>query len=654
MALRTDIDSLPTQPGVYLMRDAKADVLYVGKAVDLRARVRQYFARSGGDGRFHIEFLVPRIQDVEVVVTRTEREALILEDTLIKKYQPRYNVKLKDDKSWLSVRLNLKEAWPRVTTVRRWRDDGAKYFGPYLNEVNAWEVLKLLKRTVPLRTCTDSTFRAHSERPCIEYQMGRCAAPCVGHVDADGYGELVQEATFLLEGKNRELARRLEARMHAAASTLNYEGAARIRDSLRLIERLAEKQTAHAAPGKKDRDVFALHREGELAAVAMLPVRDGRLQDPRAWTFRTVAEEDSELLGRLITQLYSATIPPPQEILTQVEVDEAVLRAELLSEIGDRKVEIRVPQRGDGVALIDLAARNAAVRFQAAHSKQERAEQALFELKDRLHLTDLPRHIECYDNSNIQGTDPVGSLVTFRDGRPWKDGYRIFKIRTVEGADDFATMKEVLGRRFQRALNADAGWELPDLILIDGGRGQLSMVVAACRELNVDVLGPGGNPLPLGSLPGDQRGQRWTLARDGDTDADPLPADPQDPTRLAIRVVSIAKPREGEDADKIYEPGRRNPVPFRPYSAGLHLLQALRDEAHRFGVSHHRKLRSKRTLTSELDSIPGVGPALRKKLLRHFGSLKKVRAASVQDLAQVRGIGVARAAAIHEALTTGR
>ena len=523
-------------------------------------------------------------------------------------------------------------------------------------------------------------FRAHQDRPCIEYQMGRCAAPCVGYVDEAGYDELIGEATLLLEGKNRELARKLEVRMHAAAEGLRYEEAARIRDSLRLIEHLADKQTAHAAPGKKDRDVFALQREGELAAVALLPVRGGRLQDARAWTFRGVAEEDGELLGRLITQLYSKTIPPPQEILTQVKVDEAELRAELLGEVADRKVSIRVPQRGDGVRLMDLAKRNVAVRFQAAHSKQERAEQALFELKDRLHLTELPRHIECYDNSNIQGTDPVGSLVTFKDGRPHKKGYRIFKIRTVEGADDFATMKEVLGRRFKRALAGDAGWELPDLVVIDGGRGQLSMVVAACRELGVDVLGPGGNPLPVGVLPGDprRRRHRWRMVRDGDAGAWSVPPPPEDAgpgvfahtskadageesaesaeetaPRLAIRLVSIAKPREGEDADKIYEPGRRNPVPFRPHSAGLHLLQALRDEAHRFGVSHHRKQRRKRTLTSELDSIPGVGPTLRKKLLRHFGSLKRVKAASAADLAAVKGIGKAKAEAIAAALSSG-
>ena len=670
MPLQTDLDSLPTQPGVYLMKDTADEVLYVGKAVDLRARVKQYF--SGGDGRFHIDFLVPQIHRVEVVVTLTEREALILEDTLIKKYQPRYNVKLKDDKSWLSLRLHPTEVWPRVTLVRRWKDDGARYFGPYLDELNARQVVKLLKRTVPLRTCSDTVFRAHSERPCIEFQMGRCVAPCVGAVTEEEYDDLVQEATLLLDGRNRELARKLEARMGAAAADLRFEQAAKIRDSLQIIERLAEKQTAQAAPGRKDKDVFALHREGELAAVAMLPVRDGRLQDARAWSFRGVAEEDGELLGRLITQLYSKTIRPPPEILTTVELDEPELRAELLEELAERKVTIRVPQRGEGRRLAEIADRNALVRFQAAHTKQERAEQALFELQDRLHLTELPRHIECYDNSNIQGTDPVGALVTFKDGRPWKKGYRIFKIRDVEGPDDFATMKEVLGRRFKRALDGDAGWELPDLILIDGGRGQLNMVAAVCRELGVDVLGPGGRPIPLGSLPGDmlhRRDRLLRVSRGEDAGLWSVPSAPDDPGAgvheaaiaarqaghaaedpPAIRLVSIAKPREGEAADKIYEPGRANAVPFRPYSAGLHLLQQLRDEAHRFGVSHHRKQRKKRTLTSEIDEIPGIGDALRKRLLRHFGSVKKLKEATAEDLLAVEGIGKAKAERIALAL----
>ena len=616
--LTTDLDTLPTRPGVYLMKDARGGVLYVGKAVDLRARVKQYWAnQERGDGRFHIAFLVPRIREVEVQVTASEREALILENTLIKRFQPRYNVKLKDDKTWLSLRLPVEDPWPRVTLVRRWKDDGARYYGPYLDEVNARQVLKLLTRTIPLRTCSDAVFKAHSARPCIEYQMGRCAAPCAGIVDSAGYGQLVDEAKLLLEGRNKELVKRLGARMEAEADRLRYEQAARIRDGMQLIERIGERQVAQQDPGQKDRDVFGLHREGELAAVAMVPMREGRMQHARAFLFRDLAEEDGELLGRLISQIYSGTVPPPPEILVSSDVPDAELRAELLGEIAGRKVAIRRPQRGDGRRLIDIALENAKVRFQAAHSKAERAEQALMALKKALRLPRLPRLIECYDNSNIQGTDPVGAMVTFRDGRPWKAGYRIFRIRTVVGADDYATMREVLSRRFKRALDGAEGWELPDLLLIDGGRGQLSMVQAACHDCGVAVIGPDG-------------------------------AVPEGP---AIRLISIAKPREDEPSDKIYEAGRTNPVPLKPHSPALHLLQQARDEAHRFGVSHHRKQRKKRTLTSELDEVDGVGAVLRKRLLTHFGSVSRLKKASLEEIAAVPGVGGKRAERIHTALS---
>jgi len=624
--LQTNLDELPTDPGVYVMRDVGDDVLYVGKAVDLRARVKQYFA--GGDGRFHVGFLVPRIQRVEVQVTRTEREALILEDTLIKKFQPPYNVKLKDDKTWLSIRLNQSERWPRVTLVRRWKDDGARYFGPYLNEVKAREVVKLLKRTIPLRTCTDSVFRAHSERPCIEFQMGRCSAPCVGKIDEGGYDDLVTEARLLLEGRNTELVRKLKERMGEASERLEFESAARLRDNIALIGRLAEKQVAHDAPGSKAVDAFALHREGELASVAMLPRRGGRLQDARAFAFHNLADDDDELLGRLITQLYSATVRPPPEILVPLPIADMDLRAELLSEIAGHKVVIRVPMRGKGRQVLDLAQRNAEVRFQAAHSKTARSEQALGELQRLLRLPRPPRNIECYDNSNIQGTDPVGAMVTFRDAVPHKKGYRIFKIKTVVGADDYASMTEVLSRRFTRALNGDEGWALPDLVVIDGGRGQLSMVTQVCQDLGVQVAGPDGQPIGA-----------WS--------------DPSLLTQPTIRLVAISKPREGEATDKIYEPGRSNPVGFKPHSAGLHVLQRARDEAHRFGVSHHRKQRKKRTLTSELDTIAGIGPTLRKRLLTTFGSVTKVKRASVEAIAAVPGMGRKRAEAVAEALKSG-
>ena len=627
--LDAEIAGLPTQPGVYLFKDSSQEVLYVGKAVDLRARVRQYFQSAGGDGRFHIAFLVPQIRDIEVVVTATEREALILEDTLIKKYQPRYNVRLKDDKTWLSVRLTVHEKWPRAMLVRKWRDDGSRYFGPYLDEVNARRVLKLMTRTVPLRTCSDGVFRAHNRRPCIEFQMGRCSAPCVGHVTEEDYREHVGEALLLLEGRNRELAKRLESRMLLAAERLRYEEAARLRDSVALIRNLKERQSAQVRPSQSDSDVFALHREGELACVAIMPVRDGRLQDARGFSFQSVAEEDDELLGRLITQLYSATIPPPPDILVPFAVADADLRAELLSEMAGRKVRFVVPKRGDRLQLVDIARRNAKVRFDSMHSKAERAERAMFGLQKALRLPGLPRRIECYDNSNIQGTDPVGSMVVFQDGNPHKAGYRIFKIKTVVGADDYATMKEVLGRRFHRGLDSDEGWEWPDLVVIDGGRGQLAMVVSACEELGIDVVSA-------------QEAQLLELARRAKRDRKDEPR--------KLRVVSIAKPTEDEITDKIYEPGRSNPVPIKPHDPALHLLQAARDEAHRFGVSHHRKLRSKRTLQSGLDVIPGIGATLRKRLLRSFGSLKRLKQADADAIAAVPGVGRKKAEAIVAAL----
>jgi len=607
--LKTNLETLPSRPGVYLLKGADGNVLYVGKAIQLKSRVKQYFAAHGkGDGRFHISFLIPQVSQVEVIVTSNEREALILEDTLIKKFRPRYNVRLKDDKTWESVRLSLAASWPRVSTVRRWKDDGARYYGPFLHGISAKKVVRLLIQAVPLRTCSDSVFRAHNQRPCIEYQMDRCPGPCAGKVSAEDYRAQVRQGQLLLDGKTQELTRELKIKMEEASAELRFEAAADLRDRIRLAERIGAKQAA-AKPGARDSDTFGLHREGELASVAVLPMRGGKMQEARSFTFRGLAEEDPELLGRLITQLYSATNPPPGELLVPVEVDSSELRKELLSELAGRKVALRVPHRGDSKRLLELAAENARVRFDVSHSKRERAEQALAGLQRALRLSSPPRRIECYDNSNIQGTDPVGAMVTFSDGEPQKAGYRIFRIKTVTGADDYATMKEVFSRRFKRALAEDPGWEWPDLVVVDGGRGQLNMAVAAIRDLGIDVMGLDGRPIPPAH---------------GST---------------IVRVVSLAKPREGEETDKVYEPGRQNPLGLRAHEASLQLLQRARDEAHRFSVSHHRKQRSKRTLRSELDTIKGVGPTLRKRLLRHFGSMKGLRAASTEDVAAVRGVG---------------
>lgn len=620
--LLTDIDALPEQPGAYLMRGADGEVLYVGKAVDLRARVKQYWAREA-DGRFHIGFLVPQISTVEVVVTTHEREALLLEDTLIKKYQPRYNVKLKDDKSWLSVRLPVRDPWPRLTLVRRWREDGARHFGPYLNEVNAREVLRLVTRLVPLRTCTDAVFRAHNKRPCIEHDMGRCAAPCAGRVDAAGYKGLVGEAVLLLEGRSREVKRRLELRMTTHAEALDFEEAARCRDRLALLERIAEKQSARVAEDK-DVDAFALVREGTLAAVTLLPLREGRLQDPLAWSFSEVVCEDGELLDAVIGQYYEATDGVPGEVLLSHPVPNAEARGQWLADRCGRKVRLAVPQRGEGRRIVHLSLQNAHVRFQAAWSKADRAGQRLNRLAELLRLPKLPRRMECYDNSNTQGTDPVGSMVTFRDAAPWKDGYRIFKIREVEGADDFATMREVLGRRIRRAVAGEEGWELPDLIVIDGGRGQLAQAVAACFDAGIGVYGPDGGPLHGG------------------------------PAAPLVRIISIAKPGDDEATDKLFEPGRANAISLRPNDPGLHLVQAIRDEAHRFGVHHHRGQRTQRTVRSALDDIPGVGPTLRTRLLKRFGSVRNLAEADEARIAEVQGVGPGRAKLIRDAVASFR
>ena len=443
------------------------------------------------------------------------------------------------------------------------------------------------------------------------------------------YAETVREAILLLEGRHDELCGRMEARMLEHSEALRFEEAARLRDAIQLIRRLADRQSARGDL-ENDRDVFGLHREGPLAAIALMPMREGRLEDARAFTFRGVVEDDGELVGRLITQLYGATIPPPQEILVPVAVPDATLRAELLSELAGRRVHIKHPRRGDKRRLVELAQKNAALRFESAHSKQERKEQAMFGLQKALRLPHLPRRIECYDNSNIGGSDPVGSMVSFVDGAPDKGGYRVFKIRTVEGADDYATMHEVLTRRLKRALDGEGGWELPDLLVIDGGRGQLRHVRVVCEELGIRV----GLPEGLSEL-GAPRAAEATA----DYGAAPV-----------LFLASIAKPLEREPTDKIFQPGRKGPLHLRAHDPALRLLQAARDEAHRFGVSHHRKQRRKRTLRSQLDDVPGVGTVLRRRLLLQFGSLTALRQASEEQIAAVQGVGPRRARAIAEAL----
>ncbi len=590
---------LPKCSGVYLFKDARGGVLYVGKAKNLRARVRQYL--TGHDTRQKVRYLVAQARDVQPIITDTEREALILEHSLIKKYKPRYNARLKDSASFLHLRLNLGGPWPRYTLTRAVRADGARYFGPYPSAGKARETLAFLERHFPLRTCTDRVMRSRV-RPCLLYQMGRCVAPCVeGHTDTASYEAIVRDSVLLLDGRNTELIARLKARMFAAAEALDFERAARLRDLLRALAESAERQkTADTKLG--DRDIWALFREGDAGCGVVLPVREGLMLEPVSFPFDGAMEGDGELLSSWLNRWYDETFIPPEILVSELPPDGAALE-ELLGERRGKRVHIKVPQRGEKAELVALARTNAEHRFRRDDDPVARRLGALERLAELLGLEHPPFRIECFDNSNIQGLFPVAARVVFIDGQPAKEHYRTYKVKTVVGADDFATMAEILERRFRRAIEEGC---FPDLLVVDGGRGQLGAALGVLERLGL----------------------------------------PQQ------RVIGLSKPRterrwgDTEAVDKIVLPDRKEPIILADNDPALNVLRHIRDESHRFAITYHRKLRRKASLTSALDKIPGVGPSRRKALLRHFGSLKAVRAASAEQLAEVRGISPALAATI--------
>ncbi|MCB9664932.1 MAG: excinuclease ABC subunit UvrC [Alphaproteobacteria bacterium] len=584
--------SLPTGAGVYLWKDRRGRVLYVGKAVNLRARVRQYL--SGQDGRTMVPFLVGRATDIEVVLTGTEKEALLLENTLIKKHRPRFNVKLRDDSNFLHLRLDLDEAWPRYRLVRSFGDDGARYFGPYASAQKARQTLTFLQRLFPLRTCTDATLRSR-RRPCILHQMGRCVAPCVGLVDEAAYRRLAEESTALLEGRTRGVVASLEARMRAAADREAFEEAARLRDLIVSIRSTVEAQQV-VDPRLSDRDVWGVHRDGYTVGISVLPVREGVMTEPQGRVVQGVVEDDAELLSSLLNAAYEVGTPIPEEILVPVLPSDHEALEELLSDRRGRRVRVRRPERGPKVRLLELAAKNARLRLEQQGDEEARRREALQAVADLLGLPEAPRRMECFDNSHLGGTNPVSAMAVFVDGRPSREHYRRYKVKEAPGGDDYAAMREVLMRRLERGIAED---ELPDLLVIDGGKGQLGVAVAVLEDLGLH----------------------------------------------ALPVVGISKPRtehaKGERAatDKLVLPHLKDPIRARPDHPGLRLLQHLRDQTHDHAVGYQRKVRRKATLSSALEEIPGVGPARRRALLRELGSLKGVMAASEAQLAAVAGIG---------------
>lgn len=593
---------LPTSPGVYLFRDKDREVIYVGKAKNLRARVRQY--ARGGDGRVQITFLLSQLADVEVLLTSSEKEALLLENTLIKQYWPRYNIRLKDDKSYWHVKATTQDAWPRLFLTRQVVKDGSKYLGPFHSSAAVQETLEIIRKVFPLRTCSDSVFRNRT-RPCLEYQIKRCLGPCTLPVDPADYQRQLKNALLLLEGKNSELAQQLTVRMQEAAEALRFEEAARVRDQIRAMEQTGEKQHV-ATPLGHDQDIFGLYREGGIVEVEVLLIRGGKLVGNLDYSFEDNEFPDEEVLSELLTQFYQGDRFLPDEVLLPVALEDSAAREELLSERKGKSVVMLHPQRGDKVRLVEMAQENARQSFVEKRRGAEQKEKTLENLRRALALRTAPKRIECFDISNIQGNLAVGSMVVFDEGEPDKNRYRRFRIKTVEGADDFGMMYEVLTRRYQRALEEH---DLPDLLMVDGGKGQLGVAVEVLRELNiteVDLIG---------------------LAKMR-TERDPFAEEVE------------------HSSERVFLPGRKNPVVLRPNSTALFLLQRIRDEAHRFAITYHRQLRAKERLSSPLDAVAGVGPARRKALLRHFGSLKRVRAATVEELTQVAGVTITVAESI--------
>jgi len=599
--------AVPNAPGVYLLKDAHGKVIYVGKALSLRGRVRSYL--RGGDDRSQVRFLVGKLADFETLVTANEKEALILENNLIKQYRPRYNIRLKDDKSYVSVKVTVRETWPRVLVTRRIVKDGSRYFGPFSSASAVRDTLDTIPKIFPLRTCSDPVFRNRS-RPCIEYDIKRCLAPCVLPVERAAYDEHLRQAMLLLEGRSREVRAALVGRMERAAAGERFEEAARLRDQIRAIEKTQERQQMVAHWGA-DQDVFGLYREGGAIEVQVLFVRDGKLVSNQAYAFDDRELPDAEVLEAVLTQFYQATAREvPDEILVPVAISDAPVRAEYLAERRGRKVSIVTPQRGDKLRLVEMAQANARQSFAERRDAAEEGTRQVLELQRRLGLRTPPRRIECVDIATFQGGETVGAVVAFTGGRPWKDGYRRFRIRTVEGTDDFASVAEVLERRFRPGPRRT---EPPDLLVIDGGLGQLGAAKTALEALE------------LGDLP----------------------------------VVGLAKERVARDPvareiqrrpDRVFLQGRKNPVILRSNSTALFLLQRVRDEAHRFANTYHRTLRSRVRLRSMLDAIDGVGPGRRRALLRHFGSMRRVRAATVDELTHVSGISTALAERIVERL----
>jgi excinuclease ABC subunit C len=608
--IATRLRRLPKGPGVYLFRDGRGDVLYIGKAKSLRSRVRSYFNRSG-DTRQGIGGLVQRVRDVEVIVTTTEAEALHLEQNLVKRHRPPFNVRLRDDKSFPYIAVTVADEYPRVMFTRERHRRGTVYFGPYANAKKVRETLDVLNRVFQFRPCEGPKPGRHSGIPCLDYHIERCTAPCISAISREAYGEIIDGVIAFLSGDTKPIVRELEAKMRTAAAAERFEEAARYRNRLFAIRSLAERQAADKrAVGTID--VIGLAADGNRAAVQVFPLRDGRLIDRYSFHLENVGGQDFEtILESFCLEYYGSAPSVPPQIVVPPQTGEVAALERFLSDLRGARVQVRTPARGEKRRLAELAAENARVALEAEASQVEqkrlRRIEALEGLREVLNLESLPLRIECFDISNIQGTSIVGSMVVFQDGLPKKAHYRTFTVRGQEGQDDFAAIAQVVARRFARLRDAASPdrWDesfatTPNLVVIDGGKGQLSATLEAIHST-------------------------YDLPR--------------------VAVVALAKRQE-----EVFVPGRASAIVLDRHDPGLQLLQAIRDEAHRRALGHHRRRRDTHAFESIFDTLQGVGPARRRAILRHFGSAERFLAATQEELEGVPGLPARTARAIYAQL----
>lgn len=589
------VRSVAHSPGVYLMLNKKSAVLYVGKAKDLKKRLSSYM-RMAESVHSKTAVMLSQVHKVDTIITRTEKEALILEASLIKKHGPKYNIILRDDKNYPLIKVTVNEQWPRVMMARRKRKDGARYFGPYSSSSAMWSTLRLISKLFPLRRCKGQKLKER-KRPCLNHQMGQCLAPCSGLADHDEYMDNVSRIIMILEGRNTDLIAKLKTKMQSQAEAQNFEQAAKTRDQISALSKTLEKQVV-ASKMNIDQDIFGFARKDASIAIAILTIRAGLISGSRTYFLADPIGDDATILAQLLNQFYFLGDNIPREIVTPFTVNDAVLLAERFSELRQAKAELVTPQKGHRADLIRMATANAEQVF----AEKEKKEQSWTSLSNgcvkKLKLNSPPETIECLDISNLSGKNAVGSLVSFHCGEPAKQNYRHYRIRSIDTPDDYKMMAEVLERRFVKGLEND---DLPDLFMVDGGKGQLAMALRVAGELGIEE---------------------------------------------SLEWLGIAKEKEDE-GEKLYKPGRKNPVVLAAHDPVLLYLMRIRDEAHRFGVTFHRKLRNKSTLASELDNIEGVGPTRKKNLLKAMGSLKRVKQASIDELSAVAKIGPELAAEIY-------